>query len=55
MLTGKPTRSAVKFDQFCFMFQMEQILKMPRQIVEAGFANAKPKHLGFDCDGGHER
>jgi hypothetical protein len=48
MLTGKPTRSAVEFDQFCFMFQIEQILKMPRQIAEAGFAYVKPKRLGFD-------
>jgi len=37
MLIGKPTRSAVEFDQFRFMFQMGQILKLPRKIAEASF------------------
>jgi hypothetical protein len=40
MLIGKPTRSAVEFDQFCFMFQMKQMLKMP---AEDGVAWARTK------------
>ena len=58
MLIGKPTRSAGKFNQFCFMFSDGADFKMSKWLLELALLKLallklallgqKIKRLGFD-------